>query len=224
MQAMAGRVTPRAPEVQRAVHDAQRMEIHTSLPARVVSYDRASQTIEAEFLVREVSPAREDEDDDTVAPYPNVVSVPVAGMRLGSLVIHADLQPGEEVWICFTEADLNRWRETGQISDPGVPTRHGLAGCWAQPGAFSRPNALTGLTDKPTIKVQGGASIVWNGAALEAGGSDDLVKSDPLKTHLAAIRADLATVFAAATAGTPTYSAPGFDAANPIATTITKGA
>jgi len=220
---MAGRVPTRAPEVQRRVLEADRQEIHTSIPARVVSYDRDTQTVEAELLIQEVIPAAEDEDEDTVRSFPNLPSVPVAGFRMGNLVIHADLQVGEEIWICFAEADLSRWRETGQVSDPGVSTRHGMAGCWALPGAFSRPNALSGLTNKPTIKVQGGPEIVWNGAALEAGGAEDLVEATKLGIHLAAIRADLATVFLAATAGTPTYNAPGFDATNPIKTDVTKG-
>ena len=110
----------------------------------------------------------------------------------------------------------------------GVPLRHGIPGVQAQvqPGCFVVVGWANGEPDAPFAALwEPGATVtklIINGASIQLGGSsaskhpfhgEDL--SLDLAKVLVEISADLVTVFAAASAGTPTSTAD-------VATIVTK--
>lgn len=212
----------------RRVLETDRLDVHVSLPGRVRSYDASKQTAEIELLLREVVPAAEDEDEDTVRSYPILPSVPVAYFKTGSFAIHASLAAGDAVWVMFCEADFNAWRASGEISDPGVSTRHGLSGAWCFPGAFAQNATNPDAGSNPTIGKIGGPTLTWAGSEIQAGGTQELALKNPTDAQLGAVAADLATIQTAvnaiASGAIPTLAITTARPANPIASTVLKGA
>ena len=220
-------------ETLRRVLETERTEIHTSMPGRVRSYDQPAQTAEIELLVRRVVPAADDDDADTVTDYPILPAVPHACLRGSGFFVHMPVRAGDTVAVYFAESDLNEWRRTNAVSDPGVSTRHGLSGAFFVPGIHAIGEALSGADigtvgpETPahlTIGVEGGPVIRIKSNAIEIAGTSQLAKSAPLQEHLAKISTDLAALFTALTLGTPSYVFATEIGINPIATTITKGA
>lgn len=115
--------------------DRVQEEIHTVLPARVLSYDAAKQTVDVEFSVRVA--VRDEEGEPEWETLPNLAGVPVAWMRGGGFFFAASLAAGDSVWVYATTAAIGQWRATGKVPSDGPETRrHGLGSCFAVPGAF----------------------------------------------------------------------------------------
>lgn len=225
----------RGAEAQRRVLEAFALDLHTSAPGMIRSYDAATQTADIIVGTKRVVPSQDDDDPDETEVFPILPAVPVIWPFTNDYFMHLPVTAGDGCLVIFCESDLNAWRAgSGQAVDPGVATRHGLSGAVAILGLSWRSRHLepaasgTGIGSDPEGAEfghrSGAGRILVTQTQVRAGGSHSLALSTELAAHLAAIRADLVTVFAAATAGTPTYSAPGFDSANPIASTVTKGA
>jgi hypothetical protein len=92
-------------------------DVHTSIPARVVSYDAATQTADCEIVILR---AEQGESGATVhETYPIVPNVPVGWPSGGGYSLQFQLEAGDGVWLVFSEAAIAQWRETGDISPPG---------------------------------------------------------------------------------------------------------
>ena len=221
----------RGAEAQRRVLEAFALDLHTSAPGMIRSYDRDTQTASVIVGVKRVVPSQDDDDPDETEVFPILPAVPVLWPFTSEYFLHLPVKVGDGCLIVFSEADLSAWRAgSGQPVDPGVATRHGLSGAVAILGLSWQARTFSPAADAPEdpagaeLGAVDGVRLMVTRSEVRAGGTHALVRASELSAHLAAIRADLVTVFAAATAGTPTYTAPGFDTANPIASTVTKGA
>jgi len=203
-------------ETMRRVLETDRLEVHTCLPGRVRSYDQASQTAEIELEIRQVTPARDDDDDDAATPYPVLPQVPVVCLRGANFFVHIPLAEGDKVMVFFAESDLNEWRRTGALTDPGVATRHGLSGAFCIPGIHHQRNPLGGSdigTPGPetppymTIGREGGQALLKiRGDSIEAGGTDQLARWAGVSAHLDAIEQTLNSI--ATVSGVPAFTVP----------------
>lgn len=118
-------------------------DIHTALPAKVLSYDPASQTVTVQFCVR--APITVDDGSLDFEEYPTLSNVPVLFPRGGGYFITVPLTTGDFVWVMFAELPTGQWRVTGQVPSDSVETkRHGLGSAWAMPGAFPVADPLAG--------------------------------------------------------------------------------
>lgn len=201
------------------------LDVHTALPGRVQSYDAASQTADVEIGIRRVLPARDpDSDDDTSEAYPILVGVPVAWPRGGGFRAHFPLAAGDGVLLVFPEGAIDRWLDSGDVSDPGLPTRHGIDGAVAIPGLGFRGGRISSApTDGAVFGKDGaGPGVKVTASQVQAGGTEDLSEASDVITHLTAIKADLDAI--AAFAGTTSiYNLTGLLVSAPIRTTVTKG-
>lgn len=222
----------RQAETLRRVLESFAVDLHVSLPGKVRSYDAATQTAEIEIQVRRVIPAAEDTDEDTVEAYPILPSVPVLWPRVqGAGFLHMKLAAGATVLVLFSEADLGQWRATGEVSDPGLSTRHGLSGGVVLPGLHWRGNPnedAAGSEAEVMLGVEGGTAIEVFESQINAGGSDTLAKGAETDAQLSAIAADLETirlaVNAIATGAIPSITITTTRPANPIETSTLRGA
>lgn len=218
-------------EALRAILQSFALDLHVALPGIVRSYDAANQTAEVELAVQRVLPAAdEDQDADTTEVLPILPSVPVAWPRGGPGFVHLPMAAGDSVLVVFSESDMNAWRESGDVSDPGVSTRHGLSGAVAIPGLFPRGNTLDNAdaTNPRFGHDDGSVYVEVTSGEVRCGGTDQLVRRTELAVHLTAIATALQQIAAAAQAGSGiTISNPyvfaAQDASAPIATTVTKG-
>jgi hypothetical protein len=93
--------------------------VHTSIPARVLSYLPLLQQVSCEPVIKGM---------------PKLEDVPVLWPRGGGYMQHFPLESGDHVLLVFCEADFNPWRLSGSAMAPALLKRHGLF-AWALPGA-----------------------------------------------------------------------------------------
>lgn len=211
-------------EALRRVLDSFASDLHVALPGTVRSYDAATQTAEIELGVRRVLPAADEEqDEDTSEALPILPSVPVAWPRAGGFFLHWPMAAGDTVLVVFSESDLNAWRESGGVVDPGVALRHALSGAVCHPGLSTRANPIADADGTHgRIGNDGGVYIEFQPAEIRAGGAYTLAKRDQLATHLQAIETNLDTIATAAGA-VNLYDFGVLDGIDPIATAVLKG-
>lgn len=145
--------------VLREVLDARAADIHTAIPARVLSYDAAKQTVSVQPVVKDVYHV----SDGTLQTrsYPTIPSVPVAFIRGGGYFFTVPIEEGDTGMLIFNELPIDRWRSTGQESHPVDARRHGLKGAVFFPCVRPRAQALTetGVDDHMVLGKEGGCQV-----------------------------------------------------------------
>lgn len=171
--------------------------IHTSLPARVISFDPITQTVSLEILIQKLM------QDGTAEDYPPLLDVPVKYPRGGGFSATFPLKPGDEGTALFNERCIDAWWETGK---PGIPLdyrMHDLSDAVFIPGGNSKPQVVKNFfTEGLSLQTDDGSTFIRivNGKILiqgdiehvgntnQTGGqvvSDDVVASGiSLNSHL----------------------------------------
>ena len=122
-----------------------RMEIsgaRVSIPARVVAYDPAAQTVDADPDI--LKPGGQ--------PLPRVFACPVQMPTGAGLGVALPLAAGDPVLLVFSDRSLEEWLTSGKRGAPSDPRTHHLTDAIAIPGVRPIPEAWGGLTaDKLVI-------------------------------------------------------------------------
>lgn len=145
--------------VLREIIDARAAEIHTALPARVISYDAAKQVADLQPMVKDLYHS---EDGALITrSFPTLPSVPVAFLRGSGYFLTVPLTAGDTGMLVFSELPIDRWRSTGQESHPVNARRHGVGNAVFYPGLCPRAKALTepGVSDHMVLGKEGGCQI-----------------------------------------------------------------
>jgi len=155
---------PTMPEVLRLMLESWARDIHTAIPGRVESYDRAKQVADVVPVIRD---ARPDEAGETELFDPPVIpNVPVQMPRGGGYALHLPLVKGDHVILLFQESAIGHWRESGEIAEPGDLTRFGFGYPIAIPGIAPNNGAIAdpGVDGEAVLSVGDGVFRV--GGAL----------------------------------------------------------
>lgn len=128
-------------EVLNSFAAAQKEGQHTSLPAKVVSYDNLLQTVSVQPMIKR--PVFNEDGEKSYEELPTITDVPVCFPRGGGFVITFPLAAGDFVWLVFSEAGIGEWRETGQLSEPQDVRRHSMGYPMAIPGVYPTPQPLS---------------------------------------------------------------------------------
>jgi hypothetical protein len=114
--------------------------IHTGMPARVLSYDHATQTCTAQPIIKK-------QIGETFDALPALSRVPVAFPRGGGFVITHPLAKGDWVFLSFAERSIEEWRGGATASyKPKQLRKFDLSDAIAYP--ISSPGSpLTGHTE-----------------------------------------------------------------------------
>lgn len=175
-------IEPTQEELIRAWIEHHLSDVHTALPARVQSYDAATQTADLVPLVRH--PVAHGDGSVEHENLPVLPSVPVLWPRTADHFIAFALAPGDMVLVVFCEGAIGHWRAgSGDITDPGDLQRHSLSHGVAIPGLFHRGAKLTNApagsgtngalqTGDPVLVIGSDGSGVR--IAIKVGGSLDL--------------------------------------------------
>lgn len=213
-------------EVVRRSLEAWGANLHVAIPCEVEWYDPSTQRADLRPVVPAVIPPRDDDSDaPALEALPVLPSVPILWPRGGGRFLHFPLSPGDGVLVVVTDTDLSAWLRTGESNgDPGNTAAHSLTGAVGIPGLASRARALSeGTTAR--VGREGGPSVAFQDATIDAGGTDTLARALNLGLHLAQIAASLDTL-ATAVGASVTYGAAGkssLDTSNPIPTTVLRG-
>ena len=146
--------------------------LHTCEPAKVLSYNAAKQTVDAQPVNK-----RRYTDSDTGEVFyedrPAVPAVPVGWPMAGGYGFCLPLVAGDHVWLIYAQESISEWREADQTSEPtdagrltdshpfAVPCANPVGKEFAQatkPGAYLGHNNGNGLhveSAKAELKVAG---------------------------------------------------------------------
>lgn len=156
-------------EVLRRALDSRLLDVHVSLPGRVVSYDAAKQTATVRPMIPRV--LRDAAGERVVEDLPLISNVPICFPRGGGFFCSFPLSAGDSVMLVFAERSLDRWRSTGESVDPADTRTHSLAGAWAYPGGFPAGDEIDDA-DASTMVLgkDGGPQVVVDGSHVHVGG------------------------------------------------------
>ena len=128
---------------------------HTSLPARVISFDPARSTVSLEILINKIMQDGSSED------YPPLLDVPVSYPRGSGFSVTFPLTAGDEGLAVFAERCIDGWFESGDASAPLDYRLHDLSDAFFIPGASSKPKALKNLfTGGLSLQTDDGATFI----------------------------------------------------------------
>jgi hypothetical protein len=118
--------------------NSQLMNLHTSMPGKVVSFNPDLQTISVQpCLKRLYSGANES------VLLPIIEDVPVLFPGSGNFFITWDVKPDSYCWLLFSERALATWISLGDIQDPTSKRKFSLSDCVAYVGINPNPSALS---------------------------------------------------------------------------------
>lgn len=113
------------------------MQIHTALPARVVSFNASEQTVSIELMIEQIN-----HNGEQLA-LPPLVDVPVKMFAYGAFMITAEPQAGDEGLATFSERCIDGWWLSSRKSVPLDIRFHDLSDAFFDGGYRSKPKALT---------------------------------------------------------------------------------
>lgn len=168
--------TPTLAEAIRRALEARASEICTAIPARVESYDPATQRCSAQPLIRR---GYEDETGARqVERLPVVTDVPVVFPGAGAYSITFPVAKGDTVLLVFSQASLDKWLQSGKDIDPLDDRRHSLTDAIAIPGLRHAAHPEGGSA---------AGALVLTAPAIHAGGTAALALASELEGLRAAI-------------------------------------
>lgn len=199
--------------IQNAI-DVNLAEVHTCMPARVISYDSSKQQASVQPVLKRRY------NDGGLVLLPVISNVPVVHPRANNAILHVPVKADDIVTLVFAERSLDKWLSQGGVVDPDDARRHDLSDAIAIPGGypFSSPasvgdaTALTlgyGSTElrlKENAEATLAATMVRLGthsAAHPAG------KGDSIQTRLLAIESAISTLVTYLGLHVHTSAAPG---------------
>ncbi len=189
----------------KAVFGEALAELHTALPAVIVSYDPSSKRAQVQPLFVRVY---EDlEQNEVPLPYPVLTEVPVRYLRGGGAFLHMPLAAGDPVWLICAQSSIDKvLAGDGQTPlDPQDARHHHIADAFVLAGLVTEQMAQDDVSANPTDVIHG----LGQGQAARfgtAGASDPVAKANEVEARLQALE-QWAAALAITVATTGTASA-----------------
>lgn len=168
-----GTFKPDLSDVIRTTVDSMLLDMYFCLPAKIVSYDKATQyaTVQVQLYSARM--------DGTLIKYPPIPMVPVKHPRAqgGKAFIHMPLAPNDDVTLVFSQRSLDNWKTQGGMSDPQDPRKSHITDAFALIGGSAIPDAFSPST-ADAIEIQNGQSqlqIFPNGKFKVTNGQNELI-------------------------------------------------
>lgn len=158
---------PSLEEVIRIAMEARLADLHVSLPAKVVKYDKAKQTVNVEPQIK-----RKFAFSGEVVTLPVINNVPVAFPRAGTARIIMPIKPGDVVQLVFSERSLDKWKAATGAVDPEDPRKHDLSDAWAVPGGYPPTKAVDVQDDEAILMVNEDGNVMVQGMKVLIGNFD----------------------------------------------------
>ena len=150
--------------ITRAIR-AQLLDVHTAVPASVLAYYATDRTADVQ-----VGPSRAVPTVDGEIAYetlPAIPKVPVLVFGTARSFVQVPLQPGDAVWLLFSEASSAEFLDGQDATQPGDLARFSLSSCLAIP--FVRPGSA--LLASPLALLSDVQALVSALNAATAGGN-----------------------------------------------------
>lgn len=172
MTAEVTKNTPTLIQTLQSVIDAKLCELHTSMPAEIVSYDHAKN-----LAVVQPTLKRKYKGEDEAVELPNISNVPVAFQRMGPAHLRLPIKPGQTGHIIFNERSIDGWQVSGGKIDPQDPRKHSLSDAVFYPGLVPNNNPMesSAAQDSVELKLNGAyIEILTSGKFKVTNGTEEL--------------------------------------------------
>jgi len=166
LQAILMPVEPTTSDLIRSAIESRMLDLHTSIPARVVVYNPVLQTADVQPVVKRAIGTYDGDVDHEDLPI--IHNVPVEWPGGGGFAMQFPVMVGDFVWLIFSEAATAQWRSTGQVSEPGDLRRHDLSYACAIFVRGTDANALIPLTPPTEGRMDCPAPFVFSSSAGQA--------------------------------------------------------
>jgi hypothetical protein len=209
--------------VMSRILDQWKRDLRVAMPGKIVSYDAGTQLASVQPQIRRELRQLVDDRGRVFDDMPIIPAVPVCFPRFGPWFLSFPVQAGDHCLLIVCDQDLTRWRETGDVVDPYMPSSHHIADAVAVPGLFPEANALGGAhASNLVLGHDSGAQIHVTGGEIRLGGAS---ASDPVarKSDLDAIKAYIdAHTHGGVTTGGGTSGAPAVPMPAPSGSSVVK--
>lgn len=201
--------TPTLASALKEIIKAQVVDVHVSMPAKVISYNSNQQSVNVQPLLRKAF--LDEAGERQIESLPVIGDVPVVFPGSGGTRIIFPISAGDTVLLIFSEASLDKWLVRGGEVDPEDDRHHALSDAVAIPGLQDFAHVSTA---SPSIEI--------TSSVINAGGSSALA----LKSDVQAIVSAISGAAVVATDGGAAFKANIMAALSgiPVGTTVLKGA
>lgn len=118
--------------------ESKLMDVHTALPAIIISFDASTRTVTAQPTIQRVF--SEGEGLEGATNLPPCVDVPVVFPMGGGYELTFPIKAGDECLLMFAERCIDGWFESGQPTQPNDFRQHDLSDAFAIVGVRSLAN------------------------------------------------------------------------------------
>lgn len=108
--------------------------VHTCLPARIVSYDYTRQKADVQPLLNKRYKTNQPQGE--ILPMPQITNVPVIFPRTAEFSIHFPIKEGDLVMLLFSERSIDLWLTVGGQVTPQDPRKFDLSDAIALVGLY----------------------------------------------------------------------------------------
>lgn len=163
--------------------DSAMLNLHTALPAIIISFDADERTVTAQPTIQRVF--SEGEGFSGAHNLPPCVDVPVVFPMGGGYELTFPINAGDECLLIFAERCIDGWFTTGQPTPPQDYRKHDLSDAFAIVGVRSLANKDPVWTDGVELSGKGNhVRIGTDNVELGAGGATLSLTSDKLISNV----------------------------------------
>lgn len=129
------------------VTDDKLNRVYTSIPAKIVSVD--DKTVSVQILIKEKNISGEYVD------LPVINDVPVRTLRGSNFIIGLPIKPDDTGTLIFFRQSIKNWRLSGEISQPEDDRKFNLSDCAFMPDIAPDNDSLSSVGEDLTIQYAG---------------------------------------------------------------------
>ena len=149
---MTDRTLDRA--VEQTIH-SKLLEVHTMLPAKILSFDEELQTVDVEIEIQRNYHGK-------VQTISTLKDVPIEYPRAGGYIITFPIKPGDQCKLSFCDRSIDNWLLDAGTVDPKDSRAHSLSDAVACVGLWDRTNPIKDYnTEEPEFRTEDGLKKVW---------------------------------------------------------------
>ncbi|MCP3944602.1 MAG: phage baseplate protein [Desulfobacteraceae bacterium] len=162
--------TPSMTEVIESIINRCLVDLHTSLPGIIQSYD-------PEKKKADVKPALKRQFKNNQLEELNLITdVPVAFLQTNNFIFSIPLKKGDEVLLIFSERSLDKWLKSGKTINPEDPRKFDLSDAIAIP--ILKPFETGKQADPENALIEHGKSVIKispNGTFAITNGKEEVI-------------------------------------------------
>jgi len=142
-------------EVARIAAAEALVDVHTSMPGIVKSFDPKTQTAKVQPALMRLW------RDGGWLALPECVDCPVSFPRYGNFLMTGPVSPGDEGQLTFSERAIDNWWARGGVQEPSEMRMHDLSDGFFTPGICSKGRVPSNIaTDALEIRTLDGTTVV----------------------------------------------------------------